>query len=206
MIYLYQTLFLTLTYLLCAVPFGLVLAKIFGKQDIRQAGSGNIGATNAARVLGKKFGLATLILDGIKGAIMVIAARYLFVNIQHLNIFLVVVGMVAVLAHTFPIYLNFKGGKGVATSLAVLLAINPSIGLFGCLAWIIIFAITKTSAIASLSSILITTFSTFYLRCFGEEILLSIFLMVLIFIRHRENIERILKGKEYQFTKFNNDA
>ena len=79
MIYLYQIIFFALTYFICAIPFGLVLAKIFGKADIRQSGSGNIGATNAARVLGKKFGLATLILDGSKGAAMVIFARYLFV-------------------------------------------------------------------------------------------------------------------------------
>ena len=166
MIYLYQIVFLALTYFICAIPFGLVLAKIFGKQDIREAGSGNIGATNVARVLGKKFGLATLILDGVKGAIMVIAARYLFVDAKFLNIFLSLVGAVAVLAHIFPVYLNFKGGKGVATSLAVLLVIHPAIGFVGCLAWLIIFAFTRTSAIASLASILITVCFTFYSHAF----------------------------------------
>ncbi|MES2677299.1 MAG: glycerol-3-phosphate 1-O-acyltransferase PlsY [Pseudomonadota bacterium] len=204
MIYLYQIVFLVLTYFLSAIPFGVVLAKFFGKQDIRQAGSGNIGATNVARVLGKRFGLATLILDGIKGAIMVIGARYLFVDAKFLNIFLALVGAVAVVAHIFPIYLNFKGGKGVATSLAVLLVINPAIGFVGCFAWIIIFAFTRTSAIASLSAILITVIFSFYSNAFLEEILLSIFLAVLIFIRHRENIERILNDQEHKFKKSNN--
>ncbi len=201
MTYLYQLLFLVLTYFVAAVPFGLVLAKIFGKEDIRQVGSGNIGATNVARVLGKRLGLATLILDGVKGAIMVIIARYLFANVQFLSVFLSFVGAVAVVAHIFPIYLQFKGGKGVATTLAVLLAINPIIGLLSCSAWFIIFAFTRISAIASVASMLITVGFTFYYNAFAEEILLAIFLTILIFIRHKENIDRILKGTEPQFGK-----
>jgi glycerol-3-phosphate acyltransferase PlsY len=201
MIYLYQLLFLVLTYFVAAIPFGLVLAKAFGKQDIREAGSGNIGATNVARVLGKKLGLATLILDGVKGAVMVIIARYLFADVRLLSVFLSLVGAVAVLAHIFPYYLQFKGGKGVATTLAVLLAINPIIGLLSCFSWLIIFIFTKTSAIASLSSMLMTVGFTFYYNAFPEEILLAIFLAVLIFTRHRENIDRILKGTEPKFRK-----
>jgi len=201
MTYLYQLLFLVLTYFIAAIPFGLVLANVFGKQDIREAGSGNIGATNVARVLGKKFGLATLILDGVKGAIMIILARYLFDDARFLSIFLSLVGAIAVLAHAFPIYLHFKGGKGVATALAVLLAINPIIGLVGCFSWVIIFAFTRTSAIASLASMLITVGFTFYYNAFAEEILLAIFLATLIFIRHKENINRILQGTEPQFGK-----
>jgi glycerol-3-phosphate acyltransferase PlsY len=201
MTYLYQLLFLVFTYFVAAIPFGLVLAKLFGKQDIREAGSGNIGATNVTRVLGKRFGLATLILDGIKGALMVILARYLFADAKFLNVFLSLVGAISVLAHIFPIYLQFKGGKGVATTLAVLLAINPTIGLVSCAAWIIIFAFTRTSAIASLASILITVCFTFYYNAFAEEILLTIFLAAIIFVRHKENISRILKGEESKFGK-----
>ncbi len=201
MTYLYQLLFLVLTYFIAAIPFGLVLAKVFGKQDIREAGSGNIGATNVARVLGKRFGLATLILDGVKGAVMIILARYLFDDARFLSVLLSLVGAVAVMAHAFPIYLQFKGGKGVATALAVLLAINPIIGLVGCFSWVIIFAFTKTSATASLAAMLITVGFTFYYNAFAEEILLVIFLAVLIFIRHKENINRILKGTEPQFGK-----
>lgn len=196
MIYFYQFLFLILTYLIASVPFGLVISKIFARQDIRESGSGNIGATNVTRVLGKKFGAATLILDGLKGALMVIAARFLFVDATFLNVFLILVGAVAVLGHIFPLYLKFKGGKGVATALAVLLTINPIIGLVGCFAWIIIFLFTKTSSIASLSSTIITAGFAIYSHALPEEIVFCIFLAVLIFIRHKENICRIIKGEE----------
>lgn len=192
---------MVLTYFIAAIPFGLVLAKVFGKQDIRKAGSGNIGATNVTRVLGKRFGLATLILDGVKGAVMIVLARYLFDDAPFLNVLLSLVGLVAVLAHIFPIYLQFKGGKGVATALAVLLVINPMIGLVGCIMWAIVFAFTKTSATSSLSAFVVVVCFTFYSNAPFEEILLSVILAALIFNRHRENINRILKGEEPKFKK-----
>ena len=201
MIYLYQALFLILTYFVASIPFGLVLAKFFGERDIRKEGSKNIGATNVARVLGKKLGFATLILDGAKGAIMIIFARYLFVDIQSLNQLLVLVGAVAIIGHIFPIYLNFKGGKGVATGMAVLLAINPLIGSMFLISWIIIFIFTRTSALASLFSILITVGFTFYSSSPAEQITLAIFLALLIVIRHKENITRILKNEEHPILK-----
>jgi glycerol-3-phosphate acyltransferase PlsY len=201
MTYFYQFLFLIFTYLIAAIPFGLVLAKLFGKEDLRLSGSGNIGATNAARVLGKRFGLATLILDGLKGALMVILARYIFADAAHLSVFLCLVAAIAVAAHIFPVYINFKGGKGVATTLAVLLVLNPVIGLFAVMAWAIVFVFTRTSAIASLSAIIMTTGYCLYSRALTEQILLCIFLAVLIFIRHKENIDRLLKGEEHKFGK-----
>ena len=143
MVYIYQIIFLALTYFVAAIPFGLVLAKIFGKKDIRKHGSNNIGATNVVRVLGKKLGLATLILDGAKGAMMIVFARYYFVDIYYLNVFLVVVGVAAVLGHVFPIWLKFKGGKGVATGLAVLLAIDPIVGVICLFSWLIVFFIAN---------------------------------------------------------------
>ncbi|MFT5703254.1 MAG: glycerol-3-phosphate acyltransferase PlsY [Rickettsiales bacterium] len=196
MIYLYQILFLALTYFVASIPFGLVLAKIFGKQDIRKAGSGNIGATNVARILGKKIGFATLILDAAKGAVMVIIAKYLFTSGAFSYTFISLVAAVAVIGHVFPIYLKFKGGKGVATSLAVLLALNPIIGLVCCFAWIIIFLFIKTSSISSLSAILITAGFSLYSRASTPEILLVVFLAFIIFLRHKENIGRILNGTE----------
>jgi glycerol-3-phosphate acyltransferase PlsY len=193
-------LFLVLTYFISAIPFGLVLAKIFAKQDIRQHGSGNIGATNVARVLGKKLGIVTLFLDGIKGALMVIFARFLFED-SGLSVFLMIVGGVAVIGHVFPVYLKFKGGKGVATTLAVLLAVNPILGLFACTSWLIIFLFTKISAVASLCSIIMTTGFTLYSGSFIQEVLLCAFLTIIIFIRHKENISRILAGTEKTFRK-----
>lgn len=196
MSFVYQFLFLIVTYFVASVPFGMIIAKVFSGQDIRKVGSGNIGATNVTRVLGKKFGLLTLILDGLKGAAMVVAARFIFSDAKFLNDFLVLVALVAVLGHIFPIYLKFKGGKGVATALAVLVTINPIIGFVGCLAWLIVFAFTKTSSMASLAAMAIATGFTFYSHALPEEILLCVALTILIFIRHKENISRIIKDEE----------
>ena len=199
MIFLYQFLFLVLTYLIAAIPFGLVLTKIFAKKDVREFGSGNIGATNVVRVAGKKIGLLTLILDGLKGAIMVVIARFTFADASGLHIFLVLVGMVAVIAHVYPVYLNFKGGKGVATTIAVLLAIDLNIGLSVISIWALTFAIFRTSSISSIASI----FSSIILSiCYGtsiSQILFCIFLFALILYRHKENLERLIAGKEKKF-------
>ena len=199
MIFLYQFLFLVLTYLIAAIPFGLVLTKIFAKKDVREFGSGNIGATNVVRVAGKKIGLLTLILDGLKGAIMVVIARFTFADASGLHIFLVLVGTVAVIAHVYPVYLNFKGGKGVATTLAVLLALDLNIGLSVIGIWALTFAIFRTSSISSIAAI----FSSIILSiCYGtsiSQILFCIFLFALILYRHKENLERLIAGKEKKF-------
>ncbi len=199
MIFLYQFLFLVLTYLIAAIPFGLVLTKIFAKKDVREFGSGNIGATNVVRVAGKKIGLLTLILDGLKGAIMVVIARFTFADASGLHILLVLVGTVAVTAHIYPVYLNFKGGKGVATTLAVLLALDLNIGLSVIGIWALTFAIFRTSSISSIAAI----FSSIILSiCYGtsiSQILFCIFLFALILYRHKENLERLIAGKEKKF-------
>ncbi|MBU6140823.1 MAG: glycerol-3-phosphate 1-O-acyltransferase PlsY [Proteobacteria bacterium] len=199
MIFFYQFLFLILTYFVAAIPFGLVLTKIFAKKDVREFGSGNIGATNVVRVAGKKIGLLTLVLDGLKGAIMVVIARFAFFDVSGLHIFLVLVGAVSVLAHIYPIYLNFKGGKGVATTLAVLLALDPNIGLFVILIWAITFAIFRTSSISSITAI----FSSIILSiCYGtsfSQILFCVLLFALILYRHKENLLRLKSGEEKKF-------
>ncbi len=148
-----QFFFLVLTYVIAAIPFGLVLAKIFAKKDIRQFGSKNIGATNVARVLGKKLGFFTLILDGLKGALMVIIARFTFFDAENLHLLLVLVAAVAVLAHVYPIYLNFKGGKGVATAIAVLFALDPSVGFLSVCFWIMSFCLFRISSVASIIAV-----------------------------------------------------
>ncbi len=196
---LYQILFLVATYSIAAIPFGLILTKIFVKKDVREFGSGNIGATNVVRVAGKKIGFLTLILDGLKGAIMVVVARFAFQDTAGLHIFLVIVGAVAVLAHVYPIYLNFKGGKGVATSLAVLLAIDLDIGLMVIAVWALTFAISRTS---SISSILATFCSIILSLIFSPSISqvgFCIFLFGLILYRHKENLQRLASGKEKKF-------
>jgi glycerol-3-phosphate acyltransferase PlsY len=197
MAYLLVALFLVLTYFVASIPFGLVLAKLFNKKDLRQHGSNNIGATNATRVLGKKFGLLTLILDASKGAVMIIIARLLFVCMgSSLDNIIALVGLIAVIGHVFPIYLKFKGGKGVATTIAVLFAINPIIGIVNILIWLLVFFISKVSAIASLSSILIASLFAIYWHAPISQIILCLILLCLVTFRHKENILRIRKGRE----------
>ena len=115
MIFFYQFLFLIITYLISAIPFGLIFGKVFAKVDIREFGSKNIGATNATRILGKKLGFLTLIFDSLKGTIMVIIGRFSFYESNHLHLFLVLVSFVAICAHIYPIYLKFKGGTDTQT-------------------------------------------------------------------------------------------
>jgi glycerol-3-phosphate acyltransferase PlsY len=194
-----EIIFLISTYAVSSLPFGLIIAKLIAKKDIREFGSGNIGATNVTRLMGKKWGLITLILDGMKGAIMVMIGRYSFSNSANLNLFLVLVAAIAVIGHVFPLYLRFKGGKGVATTFAVLLAINPLLGIVNCMAWLIIFALSKVSALASLSSIIVTIIFALIDKVRVEEIILCAFLAILILIRHRQNITRMLQGQENKF-------
>ncbi len=191
-------LFLIITYLIASIPFGLIISKTFGKKDIRKYGSKNIGATNVTRILGAKLGFLTLVLDATKGAIMVIIARKLFYNFNYLGHFLSVVAFVAVIGHVFPIYLKFKGGKGVATSIAVITAINPLMGIVSTIIWLSIFLITRISAAASLLSIFFIALFSIYDRVAWEQSILYIALLLLITYRHKDNINRISNGTENQ--------
>lgn len=196
MIIFYQILFLIITYLIASIPFGLVLGKVFAKTDIRQFGSKNIGATNATRILGKKLGFLTLVLDSFKAMILIIIARFNFHEAEGLHIYLVVVALVAVCAHIYPFYLNFKGGKGVATTIGALLALDFSVGMLAICFWILTFISFRISAIASLVAIFSTTiFSTAYNAPLSQIIFCWI-ISAIVFIRHKENIMRILTGEE----------
>lgn len=196
MIIFYQFLFLILTYFIAAIPFGLVIAKVFAKTDIRQLGSKNIGATNVARVVGKKLGFVTLILDGMKGAVMVIIARFNFYELGDLHLFLVLVGAVAVLAHVYPVYLRFKGGKGVATAIAVLFALDFPVGFLVLCFWIMSFCLFRISAVASLVAIFFSIIFSMIFDAPITQIFFCWFLFILILIRHKENIIRLLAGEE----------
>ena len=196
MIFIYAFLFLALTYFISSIPFGLILTKSIAHTDIRQSGSGNIGATNVARIAGKKLGLITLILDALKGALMVIIARFEFYSMGNLHLFLVLVSLVAVLGHIFPLYLDFKGGKGVATTIAVLLTLDPSVGFLMIMFWIMTFVTLRISSIASLVAIASSVALSIHYEAPHSQIALCIFLFILIAIRHKENIIRLLLGEE----------
>ena len=192
----YQLLFLGLTYAIAAIPFGLVLAKIFAKKDIREFGSKNIGATNVARVIGKKLGFATLILDGLKGAIMVIIARFTFYELQNLHLFLLLVAAVAVIGHVYPVYLNFKGGKGVATAIAVLFALDILLGFLVICFWILSFCLFRISSISSIIAIFSSIIISISFGAPTSQIAFCCFLFLLILVRHKENIIRLIASEE----------
>lgn len=202
----YQILYLIATYLISAIPFGLVIAKIFAKKDIRELGSKNIGATNVARVVGKKLGFVTLILDGLKGAIMVVIARFSFPEVGNLNLFLVLISAIAVLGHIYPIYLRFKGGKGVATTIAVLFAIDLKLGGFVTLFWILTFAIFRISSVSSLTAIFSSILVTYYFEAPIEQTILCCVLFAVVLVRHKENIARLISGEEKSFAKKKKEA
>ncbi|MDX2083082.1 MAG: glycerol-3-phosphate 1-O-acyltransferase PlsY [Rickettsiales bacterium] len=201
MILFQQFLFLVITYLVSAIPFGLIISKIYGNVDIRQLGSKNIGATNVARILGKKLGLLTLLFDGLKGAIMVIIARFNFAEISHLHLFLALVSFVAVVAHIYPIYLRFKGGKGVATAIATLFALDFKVGLLALCFWIMSFCLFRISSVASIIAIFSSIILSSHYDSPTSQVVLCWFLAILILLRHKENIIRLLLGEEKSFAE-----
>lgn len=193
-----QISFLILTYFICSIPFGLVLAKKFAGKDVRSLGSKNIGATNVARVAGKKLGLVTLILDGFKGAIMVILARFLFANSPDLHLFLTLTAAISVIGHIYPIYLKFKGGKGVATTIAVLFALDIFVGALVACIWVIIFILLRISSISSLVAIFSSAIISWQSGAPQSQTIFCSLLFLLILYRHKENIHRMIKGEEKQ--------
>ena len=175
-----------------SIPFGFLLTKVFLKKDIRDIGSGNIGATNVLRTGSKLIGYTTLVLDILKAVIPI-----LFIKLNYPD-FIYIASLSAFLGHVFPIWLKFKGGKGVATYLGILFAINIAYGFVFIVSWLVVFFISKYS---SLSSIIASLLIPFYLIIF--ESFNSIFfgiMFVLIFFTHRENVKR-LKNKEESKTK-----
>ena len=180
------------SYLIVSIPFGFILTKIFLKRDIRNIGSGNIGATNALRTGNKSLGYATLLLDVLKAIIPVIYIKLNYPDYIFITSIFVFIG------HVFPLWLKFKGGKGVAPYVGILFSINLIYGIVFVSIWIISFLISKYSSLASL----IASFTIpIYLLFFNNENLTFFSIMfVLIFYTHRENVER-LKNNEENKTK-----
>ena len=177
-------------YLLGSIPFGLVLTRAAGLGDIRAVGSGNIGATNVLRTGNKGLALATLLLDGGKGAIAVGLALWLLSPLAA-----VVAGGAAFLGHCFPVWLNFKGGKGVATFLGTLLAIAFPVGAACCGTWLVVALVFRISSLAALVAAAMGPVYAVFLADWPRAGL-ALFCAALIFIRHRPNIERLLAGTE----------
>ncbi len=179
-------------YLIGSIPYGLVLVKLFKGIDLREVGSKNIGATNALRVGGFTLGLATLILDTFKGAFAILVCKF-FINTQNLDLSLLA-GFCALSGHLFPIWLKFKGGKGVATSLGTILATNPIIGLLCLITWLAIAFIFKYS---SLSAIITFIMLPVYFYIFDvSKIYYALMISIIIIYKHKENIVRLIKKQE----------
>jgi len=181
------------SYLMGSIPFGFILTKIFLKKDIRDIGSGNIGATNALRTGNKSIGYTTLFFDIIKAIIPVI---YIKLNFPE---FIFIASLCVFLGHVFPVWLKFKGGKGVATYLGILFAINLNFGLVFIISWLITFSLSKFSSLSSLVASISIPIYLLILTQFDQVIFFTV-MFVLIFFTHRENIKR-LKNKEETKTK-----
>jgi glycerol-3-phosphate acyltransferase PlsY len=177
-------------YLMGAVPFGLLLTKAAGMGDIRAIGSGNIGATNVLRTGKKGLAAATLLLDGGKGAVAALVAGFLISPAAGMA-----AGLAAVFGHNFPIWLRFKGGKGVATSLGVLLATAWPVGVGACLTWLLVAAVTRYSSLSAIIALLAAPLYALVLGNYPMAVMAAC-LGLLGAVRHRANILRLANGSE----------
>lgn len=190
-------------YLLGSIPFGLVLTRLAGLGDIRKIGSGNIGATNMLRTGKKSVAALTLVLDFFKGAVAIGVAQGLCNHFfsasegaftDHSNI-IYFAGFIAVAGHIFPIWLRFKGGKGVATTLGVFWAIEPLLGMVTTIGWIFVFYLTRISSLSAIGCIGIAPFLAF--RFIGMKLgFMSLAIAVMVIYRHKDNILRLRTGRE----------
>jgi glycerol-3-phosphate acyltransferase PlsY len=176
------------SYILGSIPFGLILTKVAGLGDVRKIGSGNIGATNVLRTGNKFIAALTLILDGLKGTLSILLTT------QYFNELIYFSAIIVFLAHIFPIWLKFKGGKGVATFIGSLLAINISLSIIFITSWLTTLTIFRISALSALIGYLITTIIAFLF--FDQKIFLLIsFYFIISIFTHRENIRSLLQDK-----------
>ena len=188
-------------YFMGSIPFGLLLSKLSGLGDIRKIGSGNIGATNVLRTGNKKIALLTLILDGTKGAlaIYVVSISPSFIEFHltnNINLFQSLVAVSAVIGHCFPIWLNFKGGKGVATGFGTIIFLNMYVGVIALLIWVSIAKLFRISSLSALISYLFIPISMFFFTSEKSFFIASVLISLICYLQHRENIKRLLNGSE----------
>jgi len=176
-------------YLMGSIPFGFILTKIFLKKDIREIGSGNIGATNALRTGNKVIGFLTLFLDIIKAIFPILYVKFYYSE------FIYITSLCTFLGHVFPVWLKFKGGKGVATYVGILFAINIYLGFVFIIIWLFTFILSKFSSLSSLTASIVIPIYLLILTQFDQVIFFTI-MFVLIFYTHRENIKRLINKEE----------
>lgn len=206
-----KILFIILAYLFGSIPFGLLIGKMKGI-DIRQIGSKNIGSTNVGRALGKKYAVLTFCLDMLKGGLFVILFRYQIINQKYLVLDPALYGFIAMLGHSFPIFLKFKGGKAVATGAGLMFSYIPLLIPVGIITFLIVLKTTKLSSLGSLISTLLICISGVIFAIIGFDpltnvsikwyfIVFAILAMVLIYIKHIPNIKRLIKKEEIPANK-----
>ncbi|MFA9229364.1 MAG: glycerol-3-phosphate 1-O-acyltransferase PlsY [Microgenomates group bacterium] len=179
-----------LAYLLGSVPFGILITRLMGLGDLRQIGSGNIGATNVLRTGNKGAAAATLVLDGAKSAVAVLVARAM-VGEDAAQ----VAGLMAFLGHLFPVWLRFKGGKGVATFLGAMLALAWPVGLALCSTWLVVAVVSRVSSLAALMSAALAGLWVFYFERF-DLLAITLVFTVCVYARHWANLQRLKAGTE----------
>jgi acyl phosphate:glycerol-3-phosphate acyltransferase len=179
--------FFIFSYFFGSVPFGLILTKMAGHGDIRKHGSGNIGATNVLRKSGKFIALLTLILDASKGAVAIFVTSYFFDDFT----VLITSGLCAILGHIFPVWLRFKGGKGVATSFAVFLVLNLKIGIILCMVWLLILAIFRISGLSAVVTFALAPVVTYFITYDTRLVVASSIISTLVILRHYSNIKKL---------------
>jgi glycerol-3-phosphate acyltransferase PlsY len=184
-----------LAYLLGSLSFGLLVARVYGDADLRHRGSGNIGATNVARILGKTAGLVTLLGDGAKGVVAVLLAQAW----GHASLLPAVAALAAVLGHMFPLYHGFRGGKGVATALGVLLPTLPLPLLGGLLVWLVVVAIWRYISAGSMLAALVVPLLAVLWSYPLPLVLTAVLIALLVLYKHRENLHRLRQGREAKF-------
>lgn len=193
-------LFPLLGYFLGSIPFGLLISRLAGV-DVRQEGSKNIGATNVSRVLGKKLGLITLACDCLKGFLPMYLAARLLGDSGAKDLVVAVTGVMAVLGHMFPIYLKFRGGKGVATGLGVFLYLSPAAIGISLLVFIVSVFLSGFVSVGSLLASALVPLWLYLLGADNTTIVAGLIIALLIWIKHRENICRLLRGEEKSWKK-----
>ena len=191
-----NTIYIILAYFIGSISFGILLSKIFKIQDPRSFGSKNPGATNVMRS-GKKFvALLTLLGDMLKGTLVVLIAKY-YLNFNDDQVLLIAAAVF--MGHLFPVYYQFKGGKGVATALGVLLAIDSNIAILVLLIWLIVFLVSRISSLSAITAALCLPLITFFMHIDQNFLWLSLFLSMFLIYRHKENIKNLLEKKESNF-------
>ena len=198
----FLSLFFIFGYFVGSIPFGLILTKAYGLGDIRKIGSGNIGATNVLRTGNKKIALMTLLLDGIKGAFAIFLTQKAF-NYEILTklnndiiFFECVVAVAAVIGHCFPIWLKFRGGKGVATGFGIILCFDLLVGTLSLVTWLLIIKLFKISSLSAIITYFFIPIFVFLNSLENNVFISSIIISCICFLKHTENIKRLFQGSE----------